>query len=280
MLCTLPAWGFYALAIDTPRFQYLMDIQELNFAGFQGSTAFFCIVATFAFPCGALNAIETFHQGVKSVANSDREAPLFSFTPALFGTVKFSQRLQLISLIAESLPQLLLNISYLIIVSNDPCTENDFEPAAVLACGVSGSSIVVTVVTMLLPGLTSIKHSRKHNGKSASLCTAAAAAAVYEEEVDARPKICVVGDPGVGKTCLLATYASGNFPDELDDLFDDARAPFAAQTQKRKIDGKECQVDLQEEIGQDDYRRYAPPMPLPHVVKHSTSTFVMPCTTM
>ncbi|KAL1491320.1 hypothetical protein ABEB36_011933 [Hypothenemus hampei] len=65
-------------------------------------------------------------------------------------------------------------------------------------------------------------------------------------------KITAVGDGVVGKTCLLTTYVTGEFPKEY------IPTVFEHYGQKVSVDGAEYDVTLWDTAGQEDYERLRP----------------------
>lgn len=65
-------------------------------------------------------------------------------------------------------------------------------------------------------------------------------------------KITVVGDGIVGKTCLLSTYTTGNFPDEY------VPTVFEHYGQNITVDDIEYDMTLWDTAGQEDYERLRP----------------------
>uniref|UniRef100_A0A0P4WDJ9 Uncharacterized protein n=1 Tax=Scylla olivacea TaxID=85551 RepID=A0A0P4WDJ9_SCYOL len=74
-----------------------------------------------------------------------------------------------------------------------------------------------------------------------------------EVGVSQRPlKVTVVGDGTVGKTCLLISYTSGEFPEEyVPTVFDN----FAG---KHTVDGRPYALMLWDTAGQEEYERLRP----------------------
>ncbi|XP_066156438.1 ras-like GTP-binding protein RhoL [Euwallacea fornicatus] len=65
-------------------------------------------------------------------------------------------------------------------------------------------------------------------------------------------KITAVGDGVVGKTCLLTTYVTGNFPEEY------VPTVFEHYGQNLKVDGTDYDITLWDTAGQEDYERLRP----------------------
>ncbi|RKO89508.1 small GTPase superfamily, partial [Blyttiomyces helicus] len=65
-------------------------------------------------------------------------------------------------------------------------------------------------------------------------------------------KIVVVGDGETGKTCLLAAYATGEFPEEY------VPTIFENSLVNTILDGKAVELAIWDSAGQEDYARLRP----------------------
>ena len=131
---SLSDWGFFAIPVESPRTEWLMDYDGRSYDAFRGFTLFFCIVASFMFPFD----IYAYWERSEAI-RQQRTIPSRSnwITAAV--------------MLAEDIPQIVLACVYIDVVGADPTGSTDVDPISVLSIIMSALGMCCNIALILRP---------------------------------------------------------------------------------------------------------------------------------
>lgn len=128
-------WAFYALAVNTPRFEYIIEHQGLSFKTFKNFALAFNVLSTFFwFP-----DLFGFYERHQAILNKC-VPPTSSFV------------ITIIVLLVEDVPQFLLNVVYMGVVNNEAYGNPTIDPVAIFSLMMSIMGMILNLTMVVKPG--------------------------------------------------------------------------------------------------------------------------------